>query len=361
MKKVPENVLEVKHIFCAIDLHKEKMLAGVSLGRFHPELREFDTDPEVGVAELIAWLQSLRDRHPGSEVLAAYEASGCGFLRADLLEEAGFLVSVLAPVNLPVTPRSRSRKTDARDVVRILEVLRAHVLAGNGLPAVWIPSAEVRDDREIVRRRLGLKEKMGSVKNQIHGLLCRYGLKKPSEVKTLWSKKHLCWLQSLSGQLRRGAWLTLSSLLRELGFYVEECKALEKEVLSLSGEARYRRKVGMLTEIPGVGNLTAMVFLTELGDLSRFGNRRELASYLGLTPRSWESGEDSDRKGHISKLGPARVRKVLNQAAWAMVRCRPGCGAWFAARTPKKKDRKRMIVAVMRKLGIEMWHLGQAA
>jgi transposase len=294
-------------------------------------------------------------------VVAAYEASGSGFLLADVLEEAGMAVSVLAPTNLPVTVRSKSRKTDARDVVRILEVLRAAVLAGNPLPAVWVPPSEVRDDREIVRRRLRLKEEMGRVKNEIHGLLSRYGLKAPPPVKTLWTKRHLEWLRSLAGKLGHGAWVALSSLLRGLAFYRGECEELEREVVALAGEARYRSRVAALDAIPGVGILTSMVFLTELGDLNRFGNRRELASYIGLTPRSYESGEESDRKGHISKLGPARVRKVLDQASWTMVRCRASAKEWFVARTPKKKDRKRMIVAVMRKLAIEMWHVAQAA
>lgn len=361
MNKVMENVGEVKNIFCAIDLHKDSMKAGVALDRGRTQIRDFDTDWDGGFAALVQWLQSLRDRHPGSLVLAAYEASSSGFILRDVLDEAGIVAEVLAPVNLPVTPRWKSRKTDERDVIRIMDVIRAHVLAGAALPAVWIPPAWVRDDREIVRRRLSLKEKMGEVKNQIHGLLDRYKLKRPVEMKTLWTKKHLAWLHSLEGELERGAWLSLSSLLRELEFFIAECGELDKAVLALAGEERHRSKVAALTAIPGVGILTAMVYLTELGDLSRFGNRRELASYIGLTPRSFESGEDSDRKGHISKLGPARVRKVLDQAAWTMVRCRASTREWFAARTPRKQDRKKMIVAVMRKLAIEMWHVAQAA
>ena len=110
-----------------------------------------------------------------------------------------------------------------------------------------------------------------------------------------------------------------------------------------------------------MGILTAMVFLTELGDLERFPNRKALGSYLGLVPRSWESGEQSDRKGRISKMGPSRVRKVLNQAAWSLIRWDPYWNKWFKARTPKGKCRRKMIVAVMRHLGIIMWHLALAA
>ncbi len=63
-----------------------------------------------------------------------------------------------------------------------------------------------------------------------------------------------------------------------------------------------------LTSIIGVGTLTAMVFLTEMGDLNRFPNRRKLKAYVGLAPTSHESGEIKDRKGHIARRGSSRLR-----------------------------------------------------
>jgi transposase len=98
-----------------------------------------------------------------------------------------------------------------------------------------------------------------------------------------------------------------------------------------------------------------MTFLTELGDVHRFQNRRQLGCYLGLIPSTHESGESDDRKGHITRQGPPRVRKMLNQAAWSRVRLDPEVKkdfAQMAARTGSKKA----IVAQMRKLGIYLWH-----
>jgi transposase len=115
-----------------------------------------------------------------------------------------------------------------------------------------------------------------------------------------------------------------------------------------------------MTEMPGVGTLTALTFLVELGDLRRFENRRQVGSYMGLVPASYESGDADDRKGHITRLGPPRVRKVLNQAAWHLVRLDP---LWrtryegIAARGGGKKA----IVAIMRKLGIELWQRARSA
>jgi len=103
--------------------------------------------------------------------------------------------------------------------------------------------------------------------------------------------------------------------------------------------------------------LTAMVFLTEIGDVRRFSSRQQVGSFLGLTPSSFETGEADDRKGHITRQGPGRVRKVLNQAVWSRLRTTPQARAKFeriATKNPKHK--KKAVVALMRDLGIAMWH-----
>jgi len=360
MTRVSKKARRGKYLFCAIDLHQEKMLVGFAVDKGKAKFKEFSTT-EAGFHSLVRRLNRLQAQHGCDEVWVAYEASGCGFVLADFLEEAGLRIFVLAPTHLPHTVKSRSNKTDKRDVVRIQEVLRGHVLAGNSLPTVWSPPRELRDDRELVRRRLSLKEELARAKNRVHGLLRRYGIKKPEGVKTNWTKRHRAWLASLGKVLNPGAARALGSLLRELSYYESECCLIEKDMVSLAGEDRYRSRVSKLTEIPGVGLLTAMVFLTELGDMDRFPNRKTVGSYLGLVPRTWESGEQDDRKGRISRMGPSRVRKVLNQAAWSMIRWSPYWKAWFKRRTPGGKRRKKMIVAVMRHLGIMMWRQARAA
>jgi transposase len=112
-----------------------------------------------------------------------------------------------------------------------------------------------------------------------------------------------------------------------------------------------------LAKLCGVGVLTAIVFLTELGDLSRFANRRQIAAYLGLAPSSHESGGQQDRKGHITHQGSYRVRKVLCQATWSRVRSSEQEKAVYErikAKNPKKA--KIAVVAGMRRLAVQMWH-----
>jgi len=104
-----------------------------------------------------------------------------------------------------------------------------------------------------------------------------------------------------------------------------------------------------------------MVFLTELGDLARFANRRQLAAYLGLAPSSFESGQIDDRKGHITKQGPAWLRHVLCQAAWATLRSSPEWRAKYDRIKRGSKNRSRVaIVAIMRQLGVTMWQTARS-
>jgi transposase len=135
---------------------------------------------------------------------------------------------------------------------------------------------------------------------------------------------------------------------------------LDKRIKALSGAERYRAACEALRRIRGVGLPTAMMFLTEMGDLSRFHNRREVAAYLGLCPSSFESGEATDRKGRITRQGPARVRKLLCQAAWVLLRHdEEAHTAYYRIRRGQKNRSKKAIVAVMRQLAIRLWHIAK--
>ncbi len=162
---------------------------------------------------------------------------------------------------------------------------------------------------------------------------------------------------------RADAGLTLSlrvclqSLLRVLRGLEQELERLDAHLLRLAETPRYRAPVRALAGMKGVGLMTAMVFLTELGDLSRFANRRRLAAYLGLVPSCHDTGDRTDRKGHITHQGSPRVRRVLCQAAWVWCRLDPHEQARLEKISRGKKDRNKIaLVAQMRRLAIRMWH-----
>jgi len=342
-------------IMTGCDLHEKDMLLKVSVDKDAPVMRSFRNLPS-GREAMRKWLKGLAQNAGAKRIVFAYEASQHGFGLYDELTDAGVEAYVLPPTHLPVTAKSRRNKTDERDAQRILEMVRAHVLAGNTLPTVWIPDAQTRDDREIVRARLAVRERASATKTRIRSLLKRHEIRNPDLFGT-WTRPYVAWLHSLcKNELPRGAAVHLDSLLRELEMLEAEVKHLDAAVKALSLEPRYVAPAESLQQIVGVGLLTAMVFLVELGDPGRFANRRRLAAYLGLAPSSHDSGE-TDRKGHITRQGPGRVRKVLCQAVWSSLLHNPAARAKRdRIAGDKARGRKIATVALMRQLAIRMWH-----
>jgi transposase len=351
-------------IMIGCDLHDATMVLRVSCGT-EPSVRK--TFPTSDRAGLIAWLRESAAARNATRIVFAYEASGQGFGLYDDLTGAGIECAVLAPTSLPHTVRSRKTKNDDRDAELILDHVRSHLLAGTELHSVWVPSPETRDDREAVRLRLETAEDRTRIKNQIKNLAKRWQLALPSWFTASgdWSKRSLAWLVAVgsgeTGGLGEGARTALSSLVALYQSLTIEIQRLDKAIQVLSRTPRYTRMFRKLTLLPGVGTLTAMVFLTELGDLERFANRRDLAAYLGLVPATYESGERNDRKGHITRQGPARVRHVLCQAAWAALRCSAEWRMRFDRIKRGSKTRSKIaIVAVMRQLAVTMWHTARS-
>jgi transposase len=336
------------------------MLVAASCGSGAVHKRTF-ANTVAGRALLLRWLRDLAQKIP---IVFAYEASGLGFGLYDEFTAAGLRCHVLAPSRIGRSPQQRSNKTDEKDALQLLEVLRAHYLAGNALPSIWIPDALTRDAREVLRARLDTQAKCSRVKTQIRTLLKRNGVARPDGAGSGWTLAYRRWLKDVSccdEPLAPGARSNLASLLRQLDMLEQEVKFLDQHVQSLAGTARYEKPVKALTALAGVGGLTALVFLTELGDLKRFKNRRQIGAFLGVVPSAFESGESSDRKGRITRQGPARVRHVLCQAAWNRVRSDPHERQLYerlVTKNPKRK--KKALVAVMRRLAIRMWHAAVA-
>lgn len=353
-----------KYIMVGADVHDKSMLLKIAGGGGKPRKRSFANTAD-GRRIMIRHLKDCGKAAGGARIVLAYEASSLGFGLYDALCEVGITCHVLAPTKIARSSDHRRRKTDERDAECLLEILRGHYLAGNALPSVWIPDPETRDDREIVRARLDAAEKLTALKAQIRMLLKRNGLQTPARAGKGWTKAYRAWLRGLagrSGALGYGACVALGSLLRQMAAIEEEIVRLNDQVEAMTETARYAEPARALMAEKGVGVLTAMVFLTEMGDLSRFRKRKQIGAFLGLVPSSDESGESGERKGHITHQGPWRVRRVLCQATWARVRTDPTEQAAYqriVKRNPKHK--KIAVVAMMRRLAVLLWHLGRDA
>jgi transposase len=336
------------------------MLLKIAADRDEPRVRSWGTSASSRRA-MMADLHRRAAQVGATRIVFAYEACGFGFRLHDELTAGGIDCYVLAPSKMKRSPKRRKNKTDEKDAQAILDIVRAFVLAGVEMPDVWIPDVQTRDDRELVRMRLAVAEDGSAAKVRIRWLLKRNGIESaPAEA---WTEAYWQWLEGLvAGGLPSGAAAALGSLMGQVEWLSGDRRRLDAKVAALSEAPRYAPVVAALRRHKGVGVLTAMVYLTEMGDLSRFANRQQVGSFLGLVPSSFETGEHDDHKGHITHQGPSRVRKVLCQAVWSRLRTVPSERLAYdriVRRNPKHK--KIAVVARMRTLAVVLWHEGLSA
>jgi transposase len=122
----------------------------------------------------------------------------------------------------------------------------------------------------------------------------------------------------------------------------------------LHQHARTDPRVKTLRTLPGIGEFTALVMVAEIGDISRFGSARQLASWAGLTP-TVRGSDLKVRHGNISKQGSVWLRWVLNQAAQTAKRSPEFATAYSSI--AKRRGKKIATIAIARKLLTRAWYL----
>jgi hypothetical protein len=137
--------------YVGMDVHLNSIAAVWGRPKEKPRCLVVKNDPE-------GWGNLMRAVGP-EEAWGVYEASSCGFEVYDQFTKMGWKMTVVAPTHIHKSVLSSKRKTDLRDAKRLWEILVSHAELGTELPAVWIPEERIREEREIVRRRLALAER----------------------------------------------------------------------------------------------------------------------------------------------------------------------------------------------------------
>jgi transposase len=328
------------------------------------ETKKFNAG-RAGRQKLIQYLRERSQQAGGAQVALAYEASSHGFILCDELKAAGFLCHVLAPTKIERSIKQKRNKNDDRDAEQLVGIVRGHYLAGNKMPAVWIPDLQTRDDREPVRARQDLSEKQTTAKTQVQMLLKRQGIEKPEGLGGSWTKRYRRWLEALGEAgpaIQSGMRQTLKSLLRQLQFLEEEIERMDQVLRELAHTQRRKPIIDELMKEKGVGLTTALKYATDIGDFKRFRRRRQVGAFFGLAPSSAESGDEKEKKGHITRQGSPTARKALCQATWSRVqhdKAEREVYRRLVMKNPKKK--KIALVACMRRLSERLWQVGLQA
>ena len=128
--------------------------------------------------------------------------------------------------------------------------------------------------------------------------------------------------------------------------------AVSRKVVELSRSEKYRKRVQLLRSVPGIGILIPMEILVEIQDMARFKRAEELASYIGLTPSEFSTGEHV-RQRRITRRGNKRVRTCLVEASWVLIQKDLGLRKKYD-RLKQWRGGKRAIIAIARHLIIRI-------
>lgn len=350
-------------IFVAIELSQKTWLVTLhSPDRDRISRHKLEGGDHAGLLELIGKVRTRVSEKLGSmpRVVSCYEAGYDGFWLHRLLEAAGILNFVFDPASIAVEQRSRRTKTDRIDGELLLRTLMAYL---RGEPRVVrivrVPSVEQEDARRASRERDRLVKEQTAHTNRIKALLRLVGM-------TTGNPRRRDWLTWLARQRDwQGQPLPphlLAEVTREharLMLMRDQLAALEEaqatQACAVPAAMAERRDLLQRVKALGpafAGTLTNEVFYKD------FRNRREVASYCGLTPSPWQSG-GIDREQGISKAGNPRARLKAIELAWLWLRHQPDSelSRWFRTRTANagKRARRIAIVALARKLIVALW------
>lgn len=343
---VKDNKLSFQgqHIYVGIDTGKKSWTVTILTDQV--EHKTFNQPP---VPETLVGY--LHKNFPEAHYICAYEAGLFGFWIYEALEKLGVDCIVVHPADIPTKDKERRNRNDSVDSRKIAKNLR------NGdLTPLYIPSRQSQEDRSLVRMRMAMVSKQTRCKNQLKGLLSYYGIPIPDELSNShWSNRFISWLESLKENHKEthsfryySGKQTLGTLLSELNYLRSAISQLTKDIRHLSEEKPYSDFVSYLTSVPGISTTTAMVFLTELDDITRFKNLDHLASYVGLIPGEDSSGDKQQHTG-VSKRRNANLRYLLIESSWVAVRKDPALLKSYTELS-KRMPKNLAIIKIARKL-----------
>lgn len=258
---------------------------------------------------------------------------------AQHLESLGHEVIVADPNDAPMyANRGRRSKTDKRDARTLMEACR--------LPA-YRPAHRLSTDRRHVRAELAVRDALVRTRTRYialaKALVRRDGLRVASSTSRLVMRR----IQELELSAVLGQ--ELAPLFAVLTPLTAEITAADARIAALSeADADVQR----LRSAPAIGPVTAAAVVATIDDVTRFPSAHQCEAYLGLVPRERSSGEKR-HLGRITKAGNGRVRWLLVEAGWHILRSkRPETAALRAWALPiaTRRGKRVAVVALARRL-----------
>jgi transposase len=290
----------------------------------------------------LQWAAKLKSR--SEEVHAVYEACGFGFSLQRALSNLGIHCYVVCPQKLD--EQNKRVKTDSLDAKALCLRLDRFVQGNrDALALVRVPTEQEEQSRALHRQREQLVKVRKQLEAQGRSLMVNHGIE---PVKNWWK-------QGSFASLPVPAWMK-----ELLGNSQPILVALQEKIQALTVQLQ---SAARLEQPRGLGKMTSVVIDREIGNWNRFNNRRQIASYTGLCPGEYSSG-NTRLQSCVTKHGNPRLRAALVELAWRLVRFQPNYKPVLKWRHTLAKGalatgaaRKKAIVAVARQLAIDLWRV----
>ncbi|MBE2290073.1 MAG: IS110 family transposase [Chitinophagaceae bacterium] len=326
-----------QRFYIGLDVHKKSW--AVTIRSMGIEVARFVQRPSV--SDLNAYLTK---NFPGGQYLSAYEAGFCGTTTHELLCKQGISNIVIHAADIPATDKQKKNKTDVHDSRFLAERLEKGDLRG-----IHVLTREQQELRSLFRLREAKVKDVTQANNRLKSFLMFFNIELPDHIgrKEHLSIKALQWLNDLELASSAGT-IALKQYLEELKYQRKQLYQITK-MLREQIQAAYGRVFECLLSVPGIGSITAMGLIAEIGDFSRFKDPDQYASYLGLCPWEHSSGDNRQTKG-IQPRCNRHLRPLLVEASWTAIKRCPPLFAYYskhAVRSPKGA-----IIKVARRLAM---------
>ena len=312
--KTQSNKLDFtgQNIYAGFDVHIKQWT--VSIMTDYLTHKTFSQPPKPEIL-----FQYLQKNFPGGNYYSAYEAGFCGYWIHNQLLEMGINSIVVNPADVPTTGKERDQKNDPVDSRKLARSLKNGELKG-----IHVPTLKILEDRTLVRTRATLVKDITRYKNRIKSFLHFHGIELPEQFlknKSYWSKRFIEWLDSIEMSEKSGkdSLVIIVTIVKNLRFILLETN---RKIKTLSCTEAYKKNVELLRSVPGIGLITSMMLLTELGSIERFGNTDQLCRFVGFVPSMHQSG-DNDKSGDLTKRGHSVLRGALIESSWIAARMDP--------------------------------------
>ena len=278
---------------------------------------------------------------PDHEVSVVYECGCFGYWAYREFVSFGWKCLVVSPSDIPRISKQKFQKTDSIDARNLSKLLKK-----DDLKSIHVPDPKREQLRSLFRRRNDLVVYNRSIKVKLKAQLLYYGYVIPAEFDNAhWTQNFKEWVRDLKWSYETGSQMMTSCL--------KQVEYLHYEINDVSNQLRaycrkhYKKFYDLLRSVPGVGPLTAICFIAEVGDISRFDNFKQLASLVGMIPTTYQSADNYKTIG-LTPRCLRLMRSYLIEASWQAVRIDPALQEYY--RSHRGKNPNDIIVKVARKL-----------